>query len=217
MNKTRISYFLLGLTGMLCLAGCSTTSVVTSWRDAGYVESGLKKPLVLAITDKEVIRFKIEDEFVRALQGMGVDAVQSYKMFPVLKGLNPDSIMAKLPGTGRDSILVTHLVDVKKETVHVPATTEVCPTGGGYAGPYWGPSDYNSFGSYYAQCYDVVNSPTYSYESKTYVLETNLYDAGTEKLVWTVTTDTKDPISLDSAMKDFVGVVMKDVQKNNLF
>jgi hypothetical protein len=205
-------YILLLLTGMLLLAGCSSTRVVTSWHDESYRSGVFKKPLVLALAKKEIIRAKLEDEFVRELRARGVDAVQSYKMFPEQEDLKADTIKEKLPGTDRDSIMVTHLVDVKKETVYVPERTEVYPTGF-----YARPGYYGRFGTYYSQSYNVVTSPGYSYESKVYVLETNLYEAATEKLVWTVVTESEQSESVDDALKEFVGIVMKDIEKNKVF
>jgi hypothetical protein len=213
MNALKTGYVLLFLASLLLLAGCSTTKVVTSWHDDSYRSGALRKPLVMAIARKQVIRAKLEDEFVRELRAIGVDAVQSYKMFPELDELKADTIKDKLPGTDRDSILVTHLVDVKKETVYVPARTDVYPMGGAYSRPGY----YDNFGSYYGQSYTVVSSPGYSYEFKVFVLETNLYAAATDKLVWTVVTETEHTDSIDSAVKDFVGAVVKNVEKNKVF
>jgi len=213
MKTQKFMNMLFVLTTTLALAGCSSTRLVTSWHDDSFRPGKFSRPLVVALVKKQVIRAKLEDEFARELRTIGVDAVQSYRVFPEQEELNPDTIRGQLPGTGRDSILVTHLVDVKKEIVNVPARTDVYPTGGMYAGPGY----YNSFGSYYAQSYSVVSSPAYSYESKVFVAETNLYDGGTDKLVWTVVTETEEPSSIDSAVTEFVGVVVKDLRKNRIF
>ncbi|HTG80739.1 MAG TPA: hypothetical protein VL949_02280 [Geobacteraceae bacterium] len=202
---------MLVLTCLLFLAGCSSTKIVTSWRDDSYRSGTFKKPLVLAIATKQVVRAKLEDELVRELRALGVDAMQSYRIFPEQEGLSADTIKAKLPGTDRDSILVTHLVDVKKETVYVPARTDVYPTGETM------PLYYDRFGTYYAQSHSVVSSPGYSYEAKTYMVETNLYNAGNEKLVWTLVTATEEPGSFDAAVKDFVGTVIRGLEKNKVF
>jgi len=210
---TRSIYYclLLLLTGAL-LAGCSSTRIVTSWHDESVPSGTIKKPLVLALANKQVIRARLEDELVRALRASGVDAMQSYRVFPDLNAATPETIKDRLPELDRDSVLVTRLTDVKTETVNVPAQTTVYP-GGGYAVP----AHYDRFGSYYAHSYSVVSSPASSYEFKIYALETNLYDARNEKLVWTAATETDDTTSVDSAISDIVKVVMENIKQSRLF
>jgi hypothetical protein len=212
MNRVKIRGLLLLLTGLLFLSGCASTRIVASWSDEAYRNGQFKKPLILATSKKQIIRSKAEDGFVQELRAVGVDAVQSYKFFPGMEDLRPDLIKAKLYGSDRDSILVIHLVDVKNETVYVQGRTDVFATGGGYGGPAY----YNSFGSYYNQSYSVVSSPSYNYEYKVFVLETNLYDAVTDKLAWTVMTETDEPDSIDTAVREFVKVVMQDLRKSRV-
>lgn len=212
MIRSTFYCLLLLWAGVLLLSGCSSTRIVTSWHDETVPNGTIRKPLVMALAKKQVIRAKLEDELVRELRASGVDALQSYRDFPDLSAATPDNIKARLAGLDRDSVLVTHLVDVKKETVNVPAQTTVYPAGG-----YTVPVHYSRFDSYYVQSYNVVSSPAYSYESKIYSLETNLYDAKNEKLVWTAATETEDPSSVDSAINDIVKVVMKNIKQSRLF
>jgi hypothetical protein len=197
---------LVGLLGFA--AHCtSSTSVVSSWHDQGYRSGSLHKPLVVAAASTPVVRVKIEDSLVRELRGIGVDAVASHAIFPQSE-LTAAIIKDKLPSTDRDSVMVTHLVDVKHEVVVVPEQTEVY---GGY------PAYADRWGTYYAHSYTVVTSPAYAYETKKYILQTNLYDAADEKLVWTVVTESQEPASLDDAIAAFAGVVVKNVEQNRLF
>jgi hypothetical protein len=207
-----VLFFLLALIGSLALAGCTpSTRLVASWHDPSYRAGELRHPLVLAVTSRATVRAKLEDAFVRQLRAAGVDAMQSYKLVPY--GEDPNLIATvkdKLPAAGRDSVLVTHLVDVKAETVFIPATDIYGTYGYSY------PAYYDRLGAYYTHSYAVVAAPAYTYEYRTYELETNLYDAATDKLVWTVSTETEEG-ALDDVVKDFVGVVMKDVEKRGLF
>jgi len=212
MNILKPRHLLLVLTGLLFLSGCTSSRIVASWSDEAYRNGTFKKPLVLAIAKKQIIRANLEDEFVKEMRAVGVDAIQSYRLFPGEDNLQPETIKAKLAVNNRDSILVMHLVDVKNETVQVPARTDVYATGGGYGGP----AHYNSFGSYYNQSYSVVSSPAYNYDFKVFVLETNLYDAATDKLAWTVMTETDEPASIDAAIREFVAMVMNNLRKNRL-
>ena len=211
MNKAQLVRNLLFSTILLLLAGCSSTLVVTSWSDNPNPSSSFRKPLVVAIVNKQIIRKKLEDEFVRELRASGVDGVQSYQMFPE-EDLKPETIKAKLSDTDRDSVLVMRPVDVRTETASTPVVNDVYTTGRGYSG-----SGYSErFDSYYAQSYSVVTSPGYNYDFRVFVVETNLYDAGTRKLAATVVTETREPDSIDTAVNEFVREVLKNFRKYRL-
>jgi len=203
---------LLLLAAAIVLGGCSTTQIVVSWQDSTTQEHALKKPLVIAIVPNRLVRAKLEDEFISSLRRAGVTAVASYSVFPEMESITPASVKEKLPSLGCDAILVTHLVDVKQETVHVPARTDV------YAGGvYGGPAHYRSFDSYYARSYGVVTTPAYTYVDKYYQLETNVYSVAGGRLVWTAATRTEDTSSIDKAIADFTGVIINDLRKGRIF
>jgi hypothetical protein len=195
------------------LAGCSTTKIVVSWQDGSSPAHAFKKPLVIAIVPKQLIRSKLEDEFVTSLRQAGVNAVASYTLFPEMQSISPASVKASIPSIGCDAILVTHLVDVKQETVHVPARTDVYGSGGVYGGP----AHYRSFDNYYARSYSVVSTPAYSYVDKYYKVETNIYSVKEGKLVWTAATETEDTSSIDKAISDFTKVIITDLRKRQIF
>jgi len=204
---------LLLLAAAMVLGGCSTTKIVVSWQDSTTPAHALKKPLIIAIVPNQLVRMKLEDEFISSLRQSGVTAVASYSVFPGMQSITPAAVKEKLPSLGCDAILVTHLVDVKQEAVHVPARTDVYTTGGVYGGP----AHYRSFDSYYARSYGVVTTPAYSYVEKYYQLETNIYSVAEGKLVWTAATRTEDTSSIDKAIADFTGVIIKDLRKGRIF
>jgi hypothetical protein len=187
---------------MLLLSACSYSRVVTSWRDDSLQSGQLKKTMVLVIVKKDVIRNRLEDEFVLQLQKLGVQAVQSYKTFPDLTGVDAQQIKASLVAAGLDSVLVARLVDTKNETSYVPATT-------GYS---------TTFGSYYGGTHAVVYSPGYSYDYLVFTLQNNLFAARDEKLVWSAVTETEEPQgSVDDALRDFAEVIIKDMKNNKVY
>ncbi len=206
MNGLMKSFIVLALAGFL-LSGCSATRLVTSWHDPSLSAGGAGKLLVIALAQQDALRHKIEDEYVRQLAALGVDAEQSYRTFPDETKIVPEAVKVKLPEMGRDSVLVTHLVDVKNERVYV---LDAYPSG------RQRPLYYDRFGAYFAHSYGVVSSPGYTFGQKAYVVESNLY-AVSDKMLWTAITETKEPDSLDTAIRDFVGVVTADMKKNSLF
>lgn len=202
--------FLILLIVMLSLSGCSYSRITTSWRADDFQKGQLKKTMVMAIVEKKVVRWKIEDEIVLNLRKMGVEAVQSYKSFPELKGVDVNRVKAVIAENGQDSVLVARLLDTKKETAYVPATTT---STGGIGGGYGG-----SFGSYYSGSSTTIYSPGYSFDYKVFTVQTNLYDARDEKLVWTIVSETEEPPdNIDDAVKEFANILTTDLKKKNVY
>jgi hypothetical protein len=188
------------------LACTSSTEVVRAWHDPSFVRGSLHKPLVVAVSNKPIVRDKIEDALVAALREAHFDAVASHTMMSD-RELTPDALKAKLPTTDRDSVLVTHLVDVKLETVYVPeqrASYAAMPLDYPRAADHWV--------DYYAHSYQVVTSPGYTYETKKFILETNLYDVKSDSRVWSIVTTSEEPSSLDSAVSDFASAIVKELR-----
>lgn len=204
--KLYLKVVLLFIVGAV-FSACSTTTLLTSWNDSTVKSYTLKKPLVIAIVRTPLVRKRLEGEFVQSFKKIGIDAVPSYTAFEDFEALKPELVKAKLPSLGCDSMLVIRLLDVKQETVHVPARTDV----------YARPAYYGSYGGYYANSYSVVSSPAYNYVEKVYVAETNIYDAIEGKLIWTGATETEDTSSIDSAIADFTRVLMKDIRAKSIF
>jgi hypothetical protein len=209
-TSLHLKLFLLAL--LIALTGCSTTTLLGSWTDTGVEHHSLKKPLVVAIVNQALVRKKLEDEFSQRFKKMGIDAIASHTLFPEMAGLAPDAVKAKLPALGCDSILVIRLIDIKLETVHVPARSDVYGHGG-----YGRPAYYGSYGGYYANSVRVVNSPAYNYVEKKYIVESNIYNASTEKIIWTGTTATDDTDSIDAAVAEFTEVLIKDIKAKSVF
>jgi len=201
-----VKMFLLAGT-VTIFSACSTTTLLTSWNDSTVKSYTLKKPLVVAIVKTPLIRKKLEDEFVKSFQKIGINALPSYTTFPEMGDLAPDAVKGRLPSLGRDSILVIRLLDVKQETVHVPARTDV----------YGGPAYYGSYGGYYSNSVSIVSTPAYNYVEKYYVAETTIFDAIEGKMVWTGATETEDTKSIDAAVADFTNILMKDIRSKAIF
>jgi hypothetical protein len=58
--------------------------------------------------------------------------------------------------------------------------------------------------------------PGYYATDKTYFLETNLYDAATEKLVWSAQSETVNPGSIDKFVQDYPKKLIAQMVKDGL-
>jgi hypothetical protein len=194
------------LLGVLFLSGCSYSRVLTSWRDDSFQRGQLKKTMVLAVVEKKIVRWRLEDEFAQHLRALGVDAVQSYKTFPDLKGVDAGIIKAAAVKAGLDSVLVSRLVDTRKETIDVAPSYST-----------FGTSSAN-FNTYYGSSYTTVYSPGYTYDYKVFSVQNNLYSVHDEKLVWSAIAEAEEPPEqLDAIFKQFTEVIINDLKAKNIY
>jgi len=108
---------------------------------------------------------------------------------------------------GIDGVLVTRLVDTRTEEVYYP------PMGGYYDGPF---GYYSRFSRYYPYAYHRVYSPGYNTTLTTVLLETNLYDGGTQQLIWSMSTDTADFASTEHLVDSVSSKVIELLRKDGL-
>jgi len=202
----RIPVLSVAILGMTVLSSCVTTSVTGQWRDEAYTGSP-KKALVILVTAKPTVMRLFEDEFAQQLKIRGIDAVPGYSLLPSEGKVEKEEVAAAAGKIGADSLFITRLVDKKSYEVYYPGSVYAGPPGP--YGPGWG--NYYSMGySYYSA------SPGYSYQQDILYVETQLFDVKSEKLIWSVMTETPVQNNLESEVKDFVQVIMKNLSKNRI-
>jgi len=67
-----------------------------------------------------------------------------------------------------------------------------------------------SYGGWYGYRY---SSPGYYSENETFMVETNLYSLVSDKLLWSGTTSTLNPSSLDKTMDQIIATIRFELQK----
>jgi len=173
----------------------------TVWKDSKYQEK-LKEVLIIGVAKEKTIRRLFEDEFVGLLKARGVDALASYTLIPSEGILDKATVESKIKNLGVDAVLVTRLVESKKERAYaVPARTH--RGGGGWYGYYNRSYEYNrQLDNYYE--YEVVN------------LETNIYETHAGNLIWSGLSETFVQGTDQEEIKSFIKVIMKSLSDNQL-
>ncbi len=181
---------LLALSLIALMYSCmSTTKLETSWADPSFNAATMKpftKVLVLAPLKDASSQRIAEDKIAKQLKP-GV-AVQSYT-YLTPKDTDKDLIEQKLLKDGFDGVIEVHLKDVQKSTSYTPGTT--------YGGWY----GYRNY------------SPGYYSEDKTFMVETNFYSLKEKKLLWSGTTSSLNPSSLDQTMDQIIYTIKYELQK----
>jgi hypothetical protein len=137
-------------------------------------------------------RAAFENAVADKLAAQGVLGVASGNVLVSMEDVSRESVKGWVETDGYDAVLVTRLVDVKKEASYKP------PTSTDFYG-YWG-----SYGSY-------VTSPGYVLETTTLLVETTLFDASTGKVVYSAESETFQPRSRDAMIHDLVPLLVGDL------
>ncbi|WP_130619478.1 hypothetical protein [Dyella amyloliquefaciens] len=152
----------------LVLCACSTVSVTNQWRDPSWAGPPASNVVVVGISRSDTMRRVFEDTFAQQLQAAGVQAAASYTQIPSGNG-GAVRLRDLVKGTGAQAVLVTRVERVQQKVSVTPS------------GPYYG-GFYGWYGGAWASTPDINQ-----YEVVT--LETSVWDARNEKLIWTVTTE----------------------------
>jgi hypothetical protein len=188
------------------------TQVTGSWKNDKAPSAKIQSIMVTALTGRANARQTVENDLARALEKDGYKAVRSFDVIPptFTQGKSPDkeALLEKIKGTDADAILTVALIDQETENRYVPGNYGYAPmTRFGYYGRFWG---------YYNTWYPTLYSPGYYTEDKIYFLETNLYDAKTEELLWSGQSETYNPGSLTEFSKEFSLVVLAKMEKDGV-
>ncbi len=203
MMRTLRSTLSLGILITLLITACATTKITSAWKDQSY-QGRPHKIMVIGVAKKPVNKRIFEDEFVRQLKSRGTDAIASYTVLPDEKQDNQEAIAAKMKELSADAVLITRLTDKKTVTTYVPGTVYNPP-------PY-----YDTWRDYYRYGYQAVYTPGYMAEDEYALVETNLYDARTEKLIWSTSSETEIQGSDQNLIISFIGVMVNAMADQKL-
>ena len=161
---------------VITLFACSKVQQTGSWTDDEFT-GPINKVYIVGLAKSEMNRRVFESAFANELFKQGLSTVESYRDIDFSKQVNQDVVTQKMSEHGCDSVLLTKLINQRKETVTTPGRVS------GYVpGPYYGgygrynyPSHYNSWGSYYGRPYDVIYEPPTSKEYVILTIESVLY------------------------------------------
>jgi hypothetical protein len=178
------------LTGLM-IACAPTTQLRKTWSDPSLTKETVKsfnKILVIASFKDDVAKRTAEDKI--AAQIKNAVAVQSYNY---LKPTDKDQklVEEKLKKDGFDGIILMRLKNVEKRSAYVPGTA-------------------------YAGWYGYSYSPGYVYTDVNFIVETNIYSLDSRKLLWTATTSSLNPTTLNQTLDDIIQTVKWQLEKKGL-
>jgi hypothetical protein len=194
--KTRSSR--MGIALIICiffLSSCGATKLSNTWTNSAFEGRYLKNVLVVAISD-QLEKKKLEGTFAKHFQERGVNAV-SLASTTQKKELTSDDVKAEAAAKDMDSIFTIKLISISEKEV---------------IGRFAPPPESSPDWSYSFPLYSIQTPPVeYKIEEKDIVMEFNLYDAATGKLMWKVRSETIKPGSSANLIDEASRMVVKNL------
>ncbi|MHA3787993.1 DUF4136 domain-containing protein [Flavobacterium hauense] len=208
----RLTCLLFSIVAFTAVSCGSTTSITASYREPEITSADFKKVFIVAMTDNTYVQQAVENSMEKMIKERGASVIKSMDVLPpnfrkVAEKKDKEMVLQKLREKGCDAIMTIALVDAKEETRYVQDSSPYYPI----AIPYYG-----GFGSYYMYGYDSFYSPGYYTDDKIYYLETNVFDANSEKLVWSGQSQTVNPESIEDFLKGYSQAVSERMTKDGL-
>jgi hypothetical protein len=180
------------------VAGCTAkrTELTRNHLEEAYRERPVSNILVIGVADKEETRRRFEERFVAALKSAGVGAFGSTDAvaIPPDRKLPKEAILEAVAGNGGDAVIITRLVDIQRKEAY----SRLAPEAAGFYGQY-------------GYLYNAVHDPGYSTERTTVWLETHLYDAASESLIWAADSKSINVESARQVIGDVIAAAVKDL------
>lgn len=210
-----------GMLVALLITGCATTQLTSDWKNPSY-HGQPGKILVIGVAKKPAIKRIFEDEFVRQLKERGVNAIASYTLMPDKKQSDHAAIAAQMKEHGADAVLISRLVSKKTVQTYIPGTVNYQPANYGNwrhnrspGGAYY-PPNYGNWRDYYGYGYQTVYTPGYMAEDEYAIMESNLYDAKNDKLIWSAESETGIMGTDQNQIRSYIRVMVDTMAEQKL-
>lgn len=186
----------------LVATGCAPNALVTEWKSASYAGRPFDRVLVLAATPDPEIRRVYEDAFVQELAAMGVTATAAHAVIQADGEVSAQRIVQAVGEVGADAVLVTRMIGKERNARS-------------YAPP---PLQAGAKAEFYAvyRAGMAIQTPPQPHGYEVYRLETSLWDATDEALVWFSSSQTFQPGNAPGAARDLADVVVKALRQRQL-
>jgi hypothetical protein len=197
---------------MLLFSNCASTSLTKHWKNPDYPNFVPKNILVIGVTPDLEARKAFEFQLIRKLNARQVNALESSvvfeKSFQDSKKTETEieAQLDKLMATGYDAILISLVKGVDKNVSYSGQSSKL---------------DYRlrKFIGYYLAYQDAYFNQQYYDEYKVLTIETSLYSLKNDSdksRIWYATYDLVDPKNIQKSINDYIKVVIKALEKENL-
>jgi hypothetical protein len=200
---------LLIIFSLMSNSSCGPSQRVTSsWKNPEHTAGKqYRKVFIAAITGNHRVRVSLEEHMARAARGQGMTVVKSLDEFPstFTRESTPDKeiMLTRIRALDCDLIYTVTLLEKKSEARYVPGT------------PYMPYPGYGlRFRGYYQYWWPMMYDPGYYTTDRTYSMEGNLFDVESERLIWSVQTESFNPDGIDAFSRGMTEVMLERAVKD---
>ncbi len=182
--------------------GCAATQVKNSWIDETYGGGKPEKVLIIAMMSTPTVQREIESQFARRFRDRGVDATEGFRIIPdpISEQNGRESVIAKIHEMKVDAVLIVRPAVSRSKEEYIPGMTLVRGIGYGGVGTTAVVASSEPM---------APSTQSYSHDTKFLSMETQLYDAQTERLIWFLQTDTRLDGPPQEGIKPYISMVIK--------
>jgi hypothetical protein len=201
-----VAGFLVLIVATVMFMGCGgSVSLKHVWSDPAHSGQPLNNFLVVGLAQRRQVRSQFEFQLQHELKSRGVGAKASVDGLPPDVKLDKETFQQYFGGENIDAVLVTGLISADTTDLYTPGISYA--TNAGY---------YRTWDGYVATVWDVHQQPGYWTESTEYVLESNLYDVATARLIWRGISKTVDPENVSVIIVDLSKTLVDQLAKDGL-
>jgi len=168
---------------------------------------------ILVMTADIQARVQLENDLAAVATSKGYRTVKSYEAIPFdlkdLKMPSKEEIVNKVKASGCDAVFVASLLKKEEDVRYTPGTTAYSVM------PYYSYSG-NNYSGYYSHWQPTVSTPAYYAHDKTYFMQSNLYEAASEEIMWSAQSRVFDPSDLSRFSKSYISTLLKQLEKEKL-
>jgi hypothetical protein len=195
---------------VMALMACSGSRITTSWRSKDTSPVKFSKIMVIALLKQNdaALKQRMEDHLTGDLKALGYTVVSFVDAYgpKSFTGLDEEKAIAQIQDKGFDAVMTIVLLDKKQEKEYVPRRVYYTP--------------YNVYQNRFWGYYDVMNrrieTPGYYSTTTNYFWESNLYDMGSKKLLYSVQTESFLPSSTTSLAHEYGKLIVQDMLKQGI-
>jgi hypothetical protein len=177
------------------VAGCASTTMQSTWRDPAYAGGAFRKVLVLGQSARDVTaRRVLEDTLAAQIRATGADAVPGWQFLPGEGPLDEAGFNASVAASGADGMLMVRLLGIDTQT---NVSTVLMP------GPGFG------WYGYYSRWYAMPQVTQYQIA----LVETTLFDVKSRRIVWSGTSETFNPTSVQKDAPGYAELIVRTLQQ----
>ncbi|WP_190811061.1 hypothetical protein [Flagellimonas sp. S3867] len=197
---------------ILILSGCSSTKLVSTWKNPDIVLFDAYKVLVVGMAQDENVRIEFETRLKERLNKKGVEAMRSIDLFDVQFTSSEKSekelseVEQQLLDKGFDAILFTKVVGTENKRTFRERMRNLN-------------NMYTDFSNDYLEHQDIYYDSGYYETFNIYQTETSLYCICVDKereLIWRGNIDVSEPVNMDKTIDSYIKLIAEKMKEQEV-